>query len=172
MNLLDKVAEPYYDWLNSEQFHWDYFLTFTSVDAMNRRSTEQAAKRYFERLHKTVLNTSDRGLMFWVGERYSKNRNDYHIHALLQLPASEKFRSEGRWFYKVLDANWQSTMGNHHKIIDGKVTWDVGNKYEEKYDSISKNRVNIRRYVKAKGAESYLCKYLFKTTNFPYDILH
>lgn len=171
MKNLDLKAEPYYDWLNSDQFKWDYFLTLTSVDALGRRSAEQAAKRYFERLHKTVLNTTDRGFMFWVGERYSKNRDDYHIHALLQLPETEKHRLEGRWFYKVLDANWQSAMGNKYQVVDGKVTWDVGNNYEEKYDSISKNRVNIRRYVPSKGAESYLCKYLFKTTNFPYDIL-
>lgn len=173
----EKPAESWYQYLNSPQFTWDYFMTFTSYEGMGARQCEQATKRWFERLHGfNGIFAGERGVLFWVGERFSRNRNDYHIHALYQVPKNNPVIDMPN-LYKELDFNWQKAMGA--KLVEnnqGTYKYDIQMSFPDlsgetwEYNSPTKNRVNIRRYVQQKGAESYLCKYLFKQTNYPYDL--
>jgi hypothetical protein len=175
----EKPAQAWYDYLNGATFNWDYFITFTSVESMGANQTEKATKRWFERLHGfNGIFGGERGVLFWVGERYGLNRDDYHIHALYQIPAKVKGSLiDSPDLYKELDFNWQKAMGAKLvENINGSLKFKVQSEFPamngENYDykGIHKNRVNIRRYVQQKGAESYLCKYLFKQTNYPYDL--
>jgi len=139
------MQDHWADYLESQE--WDFFGTFTTGYSM----TLPAARRAMERLRDIYKRETTFGPMstevgmriFWVAEPFD-TKEGYHTHALIY--------SHNRCLKDSLNED-----GLSEDFARLKRSWDIA------AGSKVGSRCDIQRYVPARGANSYLGKYLMKS---------
>jgi len=130
---------------------WDYFCTFTTSTELTVNSARRAAEIWYDRVRR-VCGSFYQPSMFWVAEPFDC-KEGYHIHALVTLP--------DHFTYSDMAADWSVATGvgkmgyiNEVYNIDGNLHYTRARR--------GAARCHFERYIKGRGANSYLGKYLQK----------
>ena len=134
----EQRANAWADWLQSDQFAWNRFGTFTTGYELTLKSSRRLMDRYHDRLNNHVFDGNVK--LFWVAERFEA-KDGYHCHGLLQYDPGQAKR-EGWDEMEVMTESFQIVTGANKK----------GKRY----------RVALNRYNKNRAGGRYCAKYLLK----------
>jgi hypothetical protein len=131
----------YGKWLGSME--WDFYCTLTT----DRPMSLAYARRIMERFQTGLIKRAGSSQIFWVAEPFDL-KEGYHTHALIHLPEAKEVSVKKK--AGIINNLWQRITGA---------------RYLKSY-----NRTEIQPFIKDKGAEFYVGKYL-QRTNADYDFL-
>jgi len=134
----------YAEWLETTE--WDFYCTFTT----DYELTLKSARRLMTRLHKKLNSNYSQSTFFWVAEPFDC-KEGFHTHGLLQFQ----------------DRTYKNTTVTDGRSLDFEL---LRKSWLKVNPSSSKCYATLERFQPAKGATSYVGKYLNKHRS-DYDLL-